>query len=348
MHNRRTGKSMPRPWLLLVATFLLLVVVPACAKSASGPNPDGAATLRIPDYPVATAPPRITNEAAPAFESPPNAAPDAVSSPAPLLNRVAPPPVSPATPAPSPGAVPAPEVVRAVVPSPSPPPFQATAGPATPLPTRIAVLPVPAVTPAPTSPPTVQPTAAGLQTWIVTPQPATPPAPTPFGAPTVAPAATPAPAPAATASPIGAPAASPVASVAPSPPPPVATPSPSPSPTAAPTPAPTSAPAPSPSAPPATDGVALQIISVTSPVDQGAQATVQAKTSPGAQCAIKVVYKSGPSGAKGLEAKVADAGGNVSWTWQVGNNTTKGSWPITITVTLGGKTASQTVHFTVQ
>ena len=46
--------------------------------------------------------------------------------------------------------------------------------------------------------------------------------------------------------------------------------------------------------------LSLQVISVTSPVTHGANATLTAKTTPGAHCTITVNYKSGPSTASGL------------------------------------------------
>jgi hypothetical protein len=94
--------------------------------------------------------------------------------------------------------------------------------------------------------------------------------------------------------------------------------------------------------------LSLQIVSVTSPVRPGAHATLVAKTAPGAECAITVYYKSGPSTAQGLYAKTADSSGNVSWTWMVGTRTTPGSWRIVVIASLGGQTAAQTIYFTVQ
>jgi hypothetical protein len=92
----------------------------------------------------------------------------------------------------------------------------------------------------------------------------------------------------------------------------------------------------------------LEIVSVTSPVSPGHNATLVAKTAPGANCDITVYYKSGPSTAQGLYPKTADNNGSVSWTWMVGTRTTPGSWRIVVTATLGGKTVSQTTYFTVQ
>lgn len=94
--------------------------------------------------------------------------------------------------------------------------------------------------------------------------------------------------------------------------------------------------------------ISLQIVSVTTPAKRGSSATLVARSVPGAYCAITVYYKSGPSTASGLYDKVADGSGNVSWTWTVGTNTTPGSWLIEVKATSGGKTVSETTHFTVQ
>ena len=81
--------------------------------------------------------------------------------------------------------------------------------------------------------------------------------------------------------------------------------------------------------PPASDG-ALEIVSVTSPVSKGANATLTAQTSPNANCTITVYYKSGASTAAGLNPKTANSSGLVSWTWKVGSKTTSGNWRIVV------------------
>ena len=63
----------------------------------------------------------------------------------------------------------------------------------------------------------------------------------------------------------------------------------------------------------------------------GQVATLAAHYSPSALCSIVVHYKSGPSKAQGLQAKLTDGAGNVSWSWLIGTNTTHGQWPITVT-----------------
>jgi len=105
---------------------------------------------------------------------------------------------------------------------------------------------------------------------------------------------------------------------------------------------------PAPAAPLATPSPAavsdVTIVSVTSPVDKGATASLTASAAPGAACNITVYYKSGPSKASGLEPKTTDASGRVSWQWRVGVNTTPGTWRIV--VKCGDKSAETT--FTVK
>ena len=91
----------------------------------------------------------------------------------------------------------------------------------------------------------------------------------------------------------------------------------------------------------------LQIMSVTSPIGPGYDATLRAETEPYADCTITVYYLSGPSSAAGLIDKKADTNGNVTWTWKVGTRTTAGSWRIVVTATLNGVTVVQETYFTV-
>jgi len=79
----------------------------------------------------------------------------------------------------------------------------------------------------------------------------------------------------------------------------------------------------------------ISVVSLSTPVAPFSDATIEIQTSPGASCAITVRYKSGPSQAKGLVVKPADAKGRVAWQWRVGSNTTPGRWPIEITCTKG-------------
>jgi hypothetical protein len=78
-------------------------------------------------------------------------------------------------------------------------------------------------------------------------------------------------------------------------------------------------------------------VSLTSPVKHGNVASIGIQTAPDALCMITVIYKSGPSRAKGLSPKQADKQGSVSWAWIVGTRTTPGTWPIIVGCTLGNR-----------
>jgi len=82
-----------------------------------------------------------------------------------------------------------------------------------------------------------------------------------------------------------------------------------------------------PALPPAA-GVAFTFVK--SPVAPNGTGQVTVATAPNAACTIVVTYKSGPSTAQGLIPKTADGNGNVSWTWNIGTNTTAGTWPIDV------------------
>jgi S1-C subfamily serine protease len=94
--------------------------------------------------------------------------------------------------------------------------------------------------------------------------------------------------------------------------------------------------------------LSIRIISLTSPVSPGADARVEIQTTPGAECAITVVYKSGPSRARGLEPKIADTGGQIAWVWRVGTNTTPGTWRILIECVFENQRAETQTEFTVR
>src|SRR5438876_3732191 len=76
--------------------------------------------------------------------------------------------------------------------------------------------------------------------------------------------------------------------------------------------------------------VVVELVSLTTPVAPFTDATLAAKTVPGAACTIVVLYKSGPSRARGLVPREANSRGVVSWTWRVGSNTTPGRWPVIV------------------
>ncbi|HKP52332.1 MAG TPA: ComEC/Rec2 family competence protein [Chloroflexia bacterium] len=118
---------------------------------------------------------------------------------------------------------------------------------------------------------------------------------------------------------------------------------------------PTKVPRPSPSAiasatarPPLSGGeLPLEVVSLTSPARRNSYAILAIKTLPGAECTITVLYKSGSSVAAGLDPKVADAQGKVSWRWKVGSNTTPGTWKIIVTSTLDDKSGIIQIPFQV-
>jgi micrococcal nuclease len=78
-------------------------------------------------------------------------------------------------------------------------------------------------------------------------------------------------------------------------------------------------------------------------VAHGRNATLKVRTAASISCSIEVDYKSGPLTAAGLVTKNSDGAGNVSWTWKVGTNTTRGAWPIIVSC---GSGSAQT-HITV-
>jgi endonuclease YncB( thermonuclease family) len=81
----------------------------------------------------------------------------------------------------------------------------------------------------------------------------------------------------------------------------------------------------------------ITLISLTSPISPGANATLVIEAAPGAVCDPGVIYKSGESTAQGLQAKTAGANGRLSWTWRVGTNTTPGTWVVYVVCNPGGR-----------
>jgi hypothetical protein len=67
------------------------------------------------------------------------------------------------------------------------------------------------------------------------------------------------------------------------------------------------------------NAASARLIRVTSPVSRGSDATLVARVVPRRRCTITVIYKSGPSVARGLYPK-RPQNGRVSWTWMVGNS----------------------------
>lgn len=92
----------------------------------------------------------------------------------------------------------------------------------------------------------------------------------------------------------------------------------------------------------------IKVVSVSSPVSPGQDARLEIATSPGADCDITVVYKSGRSRARGLVPKRADSQGRIVWVWRVGTRTTPGSWPILVNCTWGQQRAALKTAFIVR
>jgi hypothetical protein len=79
----------------------------------------------------------------------------------------------------------------------------------------------------------------------------------------------------------------------------------------------------------------VRLVSLTSPVSAGSDATLTVAVPTGTACSIVVTYKSGPSSAAGLYPQRA-SGGRISWTWMVGTRTTPGRWPIDVSCGAAG------------
>ena len=92
----------------------------------------------------------------------------------------------------------------------------------------------------------------------------------------------------------------------------------------------------------------IDIVSLTSPIAPGGQASLTIKTTPGAACTITVYYKSGPSQAQGLGPQTANSEGNVTWSWKVGTRTTPGTWHVVVTADINGQTITQDIPFEVR
>jgi hypothetical protein len=86
----------------------------------------------------------------------------------------------------------------------------------------------------------------------------------------------------------------------------------------------------------------------TASVARNAKASVTIKTTQGAECGIDVQYKSGSPSADGLEPKVANAKGAITWKWVVARNTSTGRAPIVITCTLGDQSGRLDTSFKVK
>src|SRR3989344_5442501 len=111
----------------------------------------------------------------------------------------------------------------------------------------------------------------------------------------------------------------------------------------APSPSPTPTPTPTPQS--SQQNEQLTVVSLTSPVKQNSTAQLDIKTTPEAQCAIKVTLPSGSqSTAKGLEDKTADNSGSITWSWKINWNTTPGTANIDVICSKNGQSFSKSLQ----
>ena len=83
------------------------------------------------------------------------------------------------------------------------------------------------------------------------------------------------------------------------------------------------------------EGVAIE--SLISPVVAGSNSSISINTNAGSNCDISVAYNGIKSTDSGLVAKMADAYGNVTWAWTVGDTVPVGNWPIQVTCFYHGR-----------
>ena len=75
----------------------------------------------------------------------------------------------------------------------------------------------------------------------------------------------------------------------------------------------------------------IRLIYLTTPVAPNQTATIDVKGKPHTEYNISVVYSTAESTAKGLENKISDDYGFVSWSWKIGPSVKTGSYKIKIT-----------------
>ena len=80
----------------------------------------------------------------------------------------------------------------------------------------------------------------------------------------------------------------------------------------------------------------IELLEKPNPAYASRQARVRVKVEPGTSAQLSVYYKSGKSTAKYLGWKTADENGHIEWEWNVGFNTTPGTWPFVVE-TAGGE-----------
>lgn len=80
---------------------------------------------------------------------------------------------------------------------------------------------------------------------------------------------------------------------------------------------------------------AIELLEKPNPAVASKQASVKVKVEPGSSAQLSVYYKSGQSTAKYLGWKTADENGYIDWEWNVGFNTTPGTWLFVVETTDG-------------
>ncbi len=76
--------------------------------------------------------------------------------------------------------------------------------------------------------------------------------------------------------------------------------------------------------------IAVTILSLTTPVGNGQMAELEMQGEPNTNYSILVYYSEKPSEAKGLEDKVSDKNGRITWKWRIGSRTKTGEHKIVI------------------
>ena len=74
----------------------------------------------------------------------------------------------------------------------------------------------------------------------------------------------------------------------------------------------------------------ITLVSITSPISINKTATLTVKGLPNAEHGINVYYSSGASSAAGLEKKISDVSGLVSWSWKIGARVKSGTYRIVV------------------
>ena len=74
----------------------------------------------------------------------------------------------------------------------------------------------------------------------------------------------------------------------------------------------------------------ITLVSITSPISINKTATLTVKGLPNAEHGINVYYSSGASSAAGLEKKISDDSGLVSWSWKIGARVKSGTHRIVV------------------